>query len=72
MEKYTAISLFRKVALLLKNDFPPEEIQSFQKIIFEKKLDLPAHQIYLNPSNPINPKDADIVIDIVSKLKLQN
>jgi len=71
MEKYTAISLFRKVALLLKNDFSPEEIQSLQKIIFEKKLDLPAHKIYLNPSAPINPKDVDIVIDIVSMLKLQ-
>jgi len=71
MKKYSAISLFHEVAFLLKNEFPSQEIQSLQKIIFEKKLGLPLHKIYLNPSALINPQDAEIIIDIVSQLKLQ-
>jgi len=71
MENYSALSLFNEVAILLKNDFPPEEIHSLQRIIFEKKLGLLPQNIYLNPNTPINPKDADIIIEIVSLLKLQ-
>jgi release factor glutamine methyltransferase len=71
MKNYSALSLFHEVAFLLKNEFPSQEIQSLQKIIFEKKLGLPLHKIYLNPSAIINPQDAEIIIDIVSQLKLQ-
>jgi release factor glutamine methyltransferase len=71
MVKYTALSLFREVALLLKDYFPTQEIQSLQKIIFDKKLGLPIHKVYLEPNRPINPSDADIILDIVSMLKLQ-
>lgn len=71
MKNYSALSLFHEVAFLLKNEFPSLEIQSLQKIIFEKKLGLPLHKIYLNPSAIINPQDAEIIIDIVSQLKLQ-
>lgn len=71
MKNYSVLSLFHEVAFLLKNEFPSQEIQSLQKIIFEKKLGLPLHRIYLNPSAIINPQDAEIIIDIVSQLKLQ-
>lgn len=71
MKKYSTLSLFHEVAFLLRDEFPSQEIQSLQKIIFEKKLGLPLHKIYLNPSVIINPQDADIIIDIVSQLKLQ-
>jgi len=71
MEKFTVLTLFREVANLLQTDFPPEEIQSLQRIIFEKQLGLPLHKIFLNPPNRVNPNDAAKIIDIVSKLKLQ-
>ena len=71
MKKHSALSLFHEVAFLLRNEFPSQEIQSLQKIIFEKKLGLPLHKIYLNPSAIINPQDSEIIIDIVSQLKLQ-
>ncbi|NVO09643.1 MAG: peptide chain release factor N(5)-glutamine methyltransferase [Bacteroidales bacterium] len=71
MKKHSALSLFHEVAFLLRDEFPSQEIQSLQKIIFEKKLGLPLHKIYLNPSVIINPQDAEIIIDIVSQLKLQ-
>ncbi len=71
MENYTALSLFREVAQLLSTVFPSQEIQSLQRLIFEKKLDLPLHKIYLNPALPIKSEDAEMIIDIVSLLKLQ-
>lgn len=71
MDNYTVQSLLQKISSLLKNDYPSQEIQSFQRIIFEKILGLPLHKIYLNPSDPVNPKDANTIIDIVSQLKLQ-
>ncbi len=71
MENYTALSLFREINLLLSNDFPSQEIQSLQKLIFEKKLGLHLHQIYLNPDSPIKPEEAEKIINIVSLLKLQ-
>ena len=72
MEKYTALSLSREVTFLLKNDFPPQELQSLQKIIFEKKLGLPLHKLYLAPSLPIDPKDVEIILDIVSQLNYKS
>jgi release factor glutamine methyltransferase len=71
MENYTVLSLFQEVANLLKNDFPSQEVQSLQKLIFEKKLGLPLHKIYLNPTLPIKSEDAEIIFNIVSQLKLQ-
>jgi release factor glutamine methyltransferase len=71
MENYTAISLFQEVASQLKENFPSQEIQSLQKLIFEKKLGLALHKIYLNPSLPIKSEDAEKIIEIVSLLKLQ-
>jgi release factor glutamine methyltransferase len=71
MVNYTALSLFREVALLLKDHFPTQEIQSLQKIIFEKKLGLPIHKVYLEPNRSVNLSDTDQIFDIVSMLKLQ-
>lgn len=71
MENHTALSLFREVAHLLSNVFPSQEIQSLQRLIFEKKLGLPLHKIYLNPALPIKSEDAEMIIDIVSLLKIQ-
>lgn len=71
MENYTALSLYHKIALELKEFFPSQEIQSFQKIIFEKKLGLAYHKIYLNPTFLIKSEDAEMIFEIVSLLKLQ-
>ena len=71
MENYTALSLFREVAHLLTDVFPSQEIQSLQRLIFEKKLGLPLHRIYLNPTLPIISEDAEMIFNIVSLLKLQ-
>lgn len=71
MEQYSALSLLRYTTSMLKDVYPPEEIQSLQRLIFEKKLGLPFHKIYLNPDDPVNSEKAKIIIDIVSQLKLQ-
>jgi len=71
MENYTALSLLREVTKSLNDYFPSQEIQSLLKIIYEKKLGLPIHRVHLEPNASINPKDAEIIFDIVSKLKLQ-
>lgn len=71
MENYTALSLYHEVANLLSNILPSHEIQSLQKIIFEKKLGLKLHQIYLNPTLPVKSKDSESILNIVSQLKLQ-
>lgn len=71
MEQFTALSLLRYTASLLKDTFPSEEIQALQRLVFEKKLGLPLHKIYLYPNDPIDPENAKIIVDIVSKLKLQ-
>jgi len=71
MENYTALSLFHEVAHLLSNVFSSQEIQALQRLIFEKKLGLPLHKIYLNPASPIKSEDAKMIFDIVSLLKLQ-
>lgn len=71
MEQFTTLSLLHYTASLLKDTFPSEEIQALQKLVFEKKLGLPLHKIYLNPNDPIDSENAKIIVDIVSKLKLQ-
>ena len=71
MEQFTTLSLLRYTASLLKDTYPSEEIQSLQRLIFEKKLGLPLHKIYLYPNDPIDSENAKIIVDIVSKLKLQ-
>lgn len=71
MGNYTVLGLYHEVALQLKDAYPPQEIQSFQKIIFEKKLGLALHQIYLNSTLSIENKKAEEILIIVSKLNLQ-
>lgn len=71
MENYTVLSLYHEVARQLKETFPSQEIQSLQRLIFEKKLGLALHKIYLNPNTPTRSEDAEEILSIVSLLKLQ-
>jgi len=71
MENFTALSLYHKVAEQLKENFPSHEIQSLQRLIFEKKLGLSLSKIYLNPTTPIKIEDVEEILKIVSLLKLQ-
>lgn len=71
MENFTVLSLYHEVALQLKDIFPSQEIQSLQRLIFEKKLGLTLPKIYINPTLPIKDKDAEAILNIVSLLKLQ-
>lgn len=71
MENYTILSLYSEVANQLKNIYPSQEIQSLQKLIFEKKLGLTLPKIYLNPTLPIKTEEVEAVLKIVSLLKLQ-
>lgn len=71
MGNYTVLGLYNEIALQLKDSYPPQEIQSFQKIIFEKMLNLALHQIFLNPNKPIENEKAEEILIIVSKLNLQ-
>jgi len=70
MEGFTAFSLFKEISNLLSDAFPEQEIQSLQKLIFEKKLGLQLHDIYLNPNLKISEVDSDSILVIVSDLKL--
>ncbi len=71
MGNYTVQGLYNEVALKLKDTYPPQEIQSLQKIIFEKKLNLALHQLYLNPTQSVENEKAEEILIIVSKLNLQ-
>ncbi|HCT31338.1 MAG TPA: peptide chain release factor N(5)-glutamine methyltransferase [Bacteroidales bacterium] len=71
MGNYTFLSLYNEIALQLKDIYPHQEIQSFQKIIFEKKLGAALHEMYLNPTLLIKDRDANEILNIVSLLKLQ-
>lgn len=71
MENYTAIGLYHEVGRQLKDTFPLQEIQSLQKLIFEKKLGFALHKIFLNPNDSIKPIDTEAILKIVSLLKLQ-
>lgn len=71
MEKITILSLYNEVAQQLKKAFTLQEIQSLQRLIFEKKLGLALHEIYLNPNAPTKSEDAEEIFRIVSQLKLQ-
>jgi len=71
MENYTILSLYSEVAHQLKNIYPSQEIQSLQRLIFEKKLGLTLPKIYLNPTLPIKTEEAEEILKIVSLLKLQ-
>ncbi|RPH29037.1 MAG: peptide chain release factor N(5)-glutamine methyltransferase [Bacteroidales bacterium] len=71
MENHTILSLYQEVAQQLKETFPSQEIQSIQRLIFEKKLGLTLPKIFLSPNTSIKPEDADKILDIVSLLKLQ-
>lgn len=71
MGNYTVQGLYNEITLQLKDTYPPHEIQSLQKIIFEKKLNLALHQIFLNPKQPVENEKAEEILVIVSKLNLQ-
>ena len=71
MENYSVLSLYHEVAHQLKDLFPSQEIQSLQRLIFENKLGLTLSKIYLNPTLPIKPQEAEAILNIVSLLKLQ-
>ena len=71
MEGYTTLSFFKEIEILLRNDFPSEEIKSLQRIIFEKKLGLPIHKVYLNPSEPVSDSVVKEIQQIISELKIQ-
>lgn len=71
MGNYTVQGLYNEIALQLKDTYPPQEIQSLQKIIFQKKLSLSLHHIFLNPTQPIENEKAEEILTIVSKLNLQ-
>jgi len=71
MGNYTVQGLYNEIALQLKDTYPSQEIQSLQKIIFEKKLSLALHQIYLNPTQSVENEKAEEILIIVSKLNLQ-
>ncbi len=71
MESYTVLRLYHEVAFQLKDIFPLQEIQSLQRLIFEKKLELTLSKIYLNPTLPIKDEESEAILKIVSLLKLQ-
>ncbi|MHC1702608.1 MAG: peptide chain release factor N(5)-glutamine methyltransferase [Tenuifilaceae bacterium] len=68
MEGFTAFSLFKEISNLLSDAFSEQEIQSLQRMIFEKKLGLQLHEIYLNPNLKISEIDTKSILDIVSEL----
>lgn len=71
MGNYTVQGLYNEIALQLKDTYPPQEIQSLQKIIFEKKLNLALHQTFLNPKQPVENEKSEEILAIVSMLNLQ-
>lgn len=71
MEGYSAINLYKEIAVRLSADYSEQEVQSLQKLIFEKKLGLPLHELFLNPDKPVKSEDAESILSIVSELKIQ-
>jgi release factor glutamine methyltransferase len=71
MEGYTVINLYKEIAVRLRSEYSDQEAQSLQKLILEKKLGLPLHELYLDPDKPVLNADAESILSIVSELKIQ-
>jgi len=69
MNGITVLDIYKKIAQELTGVYSEEEIKSLQRLIFDKSLKIPYHQIFLNPNSIVSYSDNKIIIGMLDQLK---